>query len=261
LVAGLILSATACVIAVVDRSNEGQSRPIQSQYHRALEMKPGGVLILENTDGDIEISGWAEEKVDIAASRRRDLPPSGGIYFLGKRFSPPDIRTERTGDSVEIKTEEKRDKEGGDIVHYALKVPRSIRIDSLSNGRGNIRIADVYGKAVIAAKEGRVEVMNYSGTLDIRLGNGNIEAELLDLRPEDSIRIEVERGDIVIYLEPGISARFSLEAPAGTISSEIDLNQPVPSRKVSSTTGEGGASFELTALQGDINIRKVEGSP
>ncbi len=258
--AGLILSAAACVIAVVDRSSEGQSWPVQSQYHRALGMKSGGVLILENTDGDIEISGWEEKKVDITASRRRDLPSSGGIYFLGKRFSPPDIRTEGTGDTVKIKTEKERDRESGEIVHYILKVPRSIRINGVSNGRGDIRISDVYGKAVVAAQEGRVEVINYSGSLDIRLGNGNVEAELLDLRPEDSIRIEVERGDIAVYLDPGISARFSLEAPAGTISSEIDLNQPVSSQKVSSTTGEGGVSLELTALQGDIKIRKVEGS-
>lgn len=261
LMASLIILGSACVIAVVDRSSDGQSWPIQSEYHRALELKSGGVLILENTDGDIEISGWEEDKVDITAYRRRDLPPSGGIYFLGKRFSSPNIRTQSTGETVKIKTEEERDKEDRSSVHYVLKVPRSIRLDGVISGRGDILISGLYGRAAVDAKEGRVAIENYSGSLDVRLENGSVEAELLDPRSEDSIRIQVGRGDIVVYLEPGIAARFSLEAPAGNISSEIDLSQPLPAQKVSATTGDGGVTLELIALQGDVKIRKVEGSP
>jgi hypothetical protein len=261
LFAALILSAAACVIAVVDRSTEGQSWPIQGEYHRTLDSESGGAVILENTDGDIEISGWEEEKVDITASRRRDLPASGGVYFLGKRFSPPNIRIERTGESVTIKTEEEKDRKGGNIVHYVLKVPRSVRLDRVGNGRGDILISGLYGRAVVEAEEGRVAIEHYSGSLDIRMERGSVEAELLDPRPEDSVYIKVGRGDIVVSLETGIAARFSLEAPAGDISSEIDLGQPLPAQKVSATTGDGGITLELIALQGDIKIRKVEGSP
>ncbi|MBN2409376.1 MAG: hypothetical protein JXE07_06530 [Candidatus Aminicenantes bacterium] len=257
---GLLVSSTACVIAVVERSGEGHSWPVRGEYQETLDLEAGGAIILENSDGDIEISGWEEERVDITAYRRRDLPPSAGLYFSGKRFALPDIRSQRTGDAVKIRTEAEDRKEGS-RVHYILKVPRSVRLERIVNGRGDILISDLYGRIVVAARKGRVAVENFSGTLDIQLESGGVEAELLDPRPEDSVRIKVGRGDIVVYLEPEIAARFSLEAPGGNISSEIDLNQPLPARAISTTTGEGGISVELTALQGDVKIRKMEGSP
>jgi hypothetical protein len=255
-----MLLLNACVIALVDKSSEGQSWPYQSEYHKSLDLDAGGKIVLENTDGGIEISGWDEERVDITASRSRALPSSAGVYFIGERFSPADIQAQSTGKDVRIRTEEKKNRDDETIVHYNLKVPRSVCLDSVSSGRGDIFVSDVYGRAVLAAREGRIGVQNYSGSLNVRLGSGSVEAELLDLRPGDSISIRVEQGDIVIYLEAGIAARFSLEAPAGNISSELEINQPLPAQKVSSTTGEGGISIELIALQGDITIRKAEGS-
>jgi hypothetical protein len=225
-----------------------------------LDLEPGGVVNLENSQGDIDISGWTEDRVDVTAYRKGGLPAKAGLYFWSRRFFPPEIQMERTDEAIRIKTQEEGYWEDGSIVHYILRIPRSVRLDKISNGRGNILITDLYGRAVVDAKEGRVGIENYSGSLDVRLGQGSVEAEILDLRSGDSVRISVDRGDIIIYLEPGIAARFSLEAPAGNISSEIDLNQPLPAQKVISTTGDGGISLILTAFQGDIKIRKVEES-
>lgn len=222
-----------------------------------MDLNSGGTVILENTEGDIEITGWDEERLDVTAYRRRDLPSSAGIYFSGKRFAPPDIDARRSGETVTIRTDVEDGKAGGSV-RYILKVPRFVRLDKVSTGGGDIRIADLYGKAAVAARKGRVTIQNFSGSLDIQLESGLVEAEFLDLRLGDDIRVRVDRGDINIRLEPGISGRFSLESPGGSISSEIDLKQPLPARKVAATTGDGEVSFQLTALQGDINIRKVE---
>ena len=155
----MLLLAGACVIAVVDRSGEGRPWPIRGETHRTLDLDPGGAVILDNSNGDIEISGWNEAKVDITAFRSRVLPSSGGVYFLGKRFSPPEVRSKKTGETITIKSEvEGRD--GESTVYYALRVPRSIRLERISNGRGDILVSDVYGRAGVSAGEGRVEVEN-----------------------------------------------------------------------------------------------------
>lgn len=254
----LILLSAACVIAVVDRSNEEHPWPVRSEFRKTMRLVLGGVVVLDNTDGDIEISGWEEERIDITAYRSRELPASAGIHFMGRRFSLPEIMTQAAGETVMIKTEGEQGVKNGGTVDYALKVPRSIRLDRISNGQGDIRISDIYGRVVVEASEGRVTIGNYSGSLEIRLKRGPVEVELLDLRPGDIVRINVGQGDVVLYLEPGIAAAFSLEAPAGTISSELDLQQPLPARKVASKTGDDGASLEVTALQGSIQIREVE---
>ena len=255
---GLLVSSTACVIAVVDRSSEGRFRSLERPFHRTVDLESGGAIVLENGDGDIEISGWEAERVDITAYRRRNLPPSAGIYFSAKRFSLPDIHAQKTGETVMIRAEGEGVGDAGTSVRYVIKVPRSVRLDRVSNVRGNILISDVFGRAVIDAAEGHIRIANFSGSLDVRLESGRIEAELLDLREGDRIRIRNEQGEIVVHLEPGVSGRFSLESPAGSIFSEIDLHHPLPAREVVSTTGEGGVSLELTAIRGDIRIRKVE---
>jgi hypothetical protein len=146
-------------------------------------------------------------------------------------------------------------------VHYVLKVPHSVNLDSIRNGRGRIAVSDIYGRALLDADEGEIKVSNYSGSLDVRLGSGSVEAELLDLRPQDSVRIKVERGDIVLLLEPDVAAQLIADAPAGNIFSELELGQPLPAKQVSVKLGDGRASIELTAVGGDIRVRKVEDTP
>lgn len=251
------LLCAACVVAVVDPAAQGRSWP-QTSFQESLSLKPGGSITLENPSGDIQISGWKEERVEIRAQYGRETAPSAGIYFIGHRFKPPDVRVRATADSVRISTNPGGYDDEDNVVHYVLNVPRSINLDSVRTGRGKILISDVYGRAVLDADEGSVNVGNYSGSLDIRLGSGEVEAEVLDLRPQDSVRIKVERGDIVLFLEPDAAVQLMAEAPAGAVSSEIDLGQPLPARKVTARMAEGQATIELTAVQGDIKIRKVE---
>ncbi|MEW5901506.1 MAG: hypothetical protein AB1715_08615, partial [Acidobacteriota bacterium] len=101
-------------------------------------------------------------------------------------------------------------------------------------------------------------VRNFSGSLDIQTGRGRVEAEVLDLRSQDEIHIRLEEGDIVLFLQPGVGAELEAEAPEGGISSEIELGQTLPAAKVSVQLGEGKTVIDLTALRGDIRIRKVE---
>lgn len=253
----IMLLSSACVIAVVDPTSRGQYWP-KSTFHKSLDFKPGGAVSLENSNGDIEISGRESDKVEISAERGPESPPSAGIHFLNWRFSPPDVRVQSTGDSVRIRTRESGYEDERGVVHYVLNVPHSVNLDSVRNGRGRIAVSDIYGRALLDAEEGEIKISNYSGSLDVRLGSGGVEAELLDLRPQDSVRIKVERGDIVLLLEPDVAAQLIADAPAGDISSELDLGQPLPAKKVAGRLGDGQTSIELTAVEGDIRIRKVK---
>jgi hypothetical protein len=252
----IMLLSSACVIAVVDATSRGQYWP-GGTFHKSLDLKPGGAVALENTAGDIEISGWKNDQVEISAERGRESPRSAGIYILDRRFSSPDVRVQSTGDTVRIRTTKSGYEDKRGVVDYVLRVPHSINLDSVRNSRGRIAVSDIYGRSFLEAEEGEIKIGNYSGSLDVRLGSGAVEAELLDLRPQDSVRIRVERGDIVLLLEPGVAAQLVADAPEGSVHSEFELGQALPAKKVTAQLGEGQASVELTALKGDIWIRKV----
>ncbi len=256
-IATIMLLSNACVIAVVDPASRGQYWP-KSTFHKSLDLKPGGAVALENSNGDIEISGWENERVEISAGGSQESRPSAGIHFLDWRFSPPDVRVQSMGDSVRIRTRESGYEDDRGTVHYVLNVPHSVNLDSVRNGRGKIVVSDIYGRSLLDADEGEIKISNYSGSLDVRLGNGAVEAEVLDLRPRDSVRIKVERGDIVLLLEPSVAAQLIASAPAGNIFCELEIGQVLPAKEVSAKLGDGRASIELTAVQGDIRIRKVK---
>ncbi len=83
--------------------------------------------------------------------------------------------------------------------------------------------------------------------------------ELYDLRIEDEILVTTEDGDITVYLQPEIEARVEARVAKGNISSEFDLQVPLPANEVSGQIkGEKGAYLSLNTSAGDIQIRKIE---
>src|SRR5512139_2219232 len=111
------LLSGACVIAVEDPAAQGKHWPYGS-FRKSLSLKPGGSVSLENSDGDVMISGTEGDKVEIYAQHGQKAPPSAGIHFIGSWFSPPDVHIRTTPDSVRIRTGENGYGDQGDAVHY-----------------------------------------------------------------------------------------------------------------------------------------------
>jgi DUF4097 and DUF4098 domain-containing protein YvlB len=253
-----VVLSTSCMVAMVDNEYpEGGWYP-RSEFQKTLALKPGGTLSLEDTNGDIKIGGWEEEKVEIKAEERGVYPRSTRFYFYSPHRFEPKIDLQSSDDLITIKTSSGGKEDELRVVNYDLRVPRSVQLRDIRNGQGNIQITDIFGSVQIDQDEGTVSLKNFSGSLNIALRSGSVEAELLDVRPEDDVRIKAERGDIVVYLEPGVDAQIEADAPGGEISSEIDLKQVLPAKAVSVRLGEGKATILLSALAGDIKIRKVE---
>jgi DUF4097 and DUF4098 domain-containing protein YvlB len=249
----------SCILTVVDdQYPEGSWYP-RNEFRKTMALKPGGTLSLENTNGDIKIQGWNEEKLEITAIEKRSYPLSPRISFYRSQALEPKIDVQSSEDAVRIRTSSAGDKEDElRLVHYDLRVPRSVKLDGIHNGQGSIQISDIFGSLQVSQKDGDVTVKNFSGFADIVLGSGSVEAELLDVRPEDEVRIKTGRGDIVLYLEAGIEAQIDADAPDGGISSDIDLRRPLPAKTVSVRLGEGKAVIMLSTLHGAIKIKKIE---
>ena len=255
----IILSLSmSCVLAVVDTRRPERPNISLSQFNRDLPLKSGGSIFLENTAGDIRIEGWDEESVEVVVEENMGLPPSAQFYFLGWRHPKPNIQVENSEEEIRIRTPRSDKEDDYRLFSYRLRVPRSVNLREIVNGEGDIRISDIYGSARINGKEGAIRVRNLSGPLDIVLGSGDVEAELLDLRPQDEVVITVNNGDITLYLEPGIGAELEARAPAGDVSSEFDIVEQLPAKTVSAKLGEGGARISLTARRGDVKLIRTE---
>ncbi len=257
LISALLLSIS-CAIAIVDSRYPNRVPYLRGELNRTLPLISGGQLQLENTNGNIEIQGWAEEQVDVRVVDRKGPPPKPGIHITGWRSPDPKVDIQGSDESIIIRTLKTGDKDDYRQVDFRLRVPRFVEINGIQNGRGNINVSGIYGRVRAAAGEGDIEIRNFSGSLDVELKRGSLEAELLDLRAQDEIRIQVDEGDIIVYLETSVEAGFEAEAPGGEVTSEIDLAVPLPAKTISAHLGEAQTKITLTALHGNIRIKKVK---
>ncbi|MBM3296664.1 MAG: DUF4097 domain-containing protein [Candidatus Aminicenantes bacterium] len=246
-------ASSACLIAVVDLSDPSGVRG-WGEFQEVVPFPAGGTILFETGAGDVDILGWDRDEVEITARHSgRSLEP--GYYWLGHlRWidTPPQVFVDRFDDLLKIRAE---DEEG---VVFRIRVPHSVVLDSLRCRAGSVILADVYGRAVIDVRQGDVRVANYSGSLDISVGRGNADAELLDLRAGDDIKVTVAAGDIHVFLEEEVSALVDAGAPLGRVTSEFDLGQKLPATKVQGKIKDGQALISLAAAQGSITLKRIE---
>jgi len=257
-IAVLFSFSTSCIIYVQDQPGLRRLSP-KREFQRSLPLEPGGKISLENINGDIEIRGWEENRVELFVEEIRRIPYSRTIRFYGMGYSEPKIDFEKLDeDSIAIRIHSSGRDEEASLFNCRLNVPHSVNLEDIRNRKGNIFISDLYGRAAMDLEEGDLRVENFSGSLRASLITGSAQVELLDLRNEDEVRISTNEGDITLYLQPEVKANLEASASSGDISSDFDLNQPLPAQKISAQIGEEGASISLSSLKGNISLKKMK---
>ena len=244
----------ACVINLADYPYQ-RSAP-RNAFHQILALEPGGTIRLENEEGDIEIRGWERDEVEITAEAEFLPPFRPGFSFSSWGSPRPRVQVTGSEDFVKIKSPSPGQNRAVGAIHFILNVPKSVDLDDIRNEQGDVAISDVFGKIAVDLGEGNLIIENFSGSVEASVEQGTVEADLLDLREEDEIRIVSRRGDITVFLQPDADVRLEASAPEGEVNSEFELGQDLPAKKVSGAILAGKTLVLLTALSGDIAVRK-----
>ena len=256
--AAAVLALGACIFPLSWPDTEpadGQS----GAFVRTVALEPGGTVQLENVLGDIEIRGWDKSEVEITAEEDWNAPFRGRIWMPGRRIGTPDIEVVTADRVVKIRARLPEREQEIRSLRFTLMVPRSVNLDTIRTREGDVAIADLYGKVRVEVERGRVQVENFSGSLDLAVGRGSVEAEVLDVRPDDVLKIVARDGDISLLLPDDAAIRVEAEA-GGAVTSEFDLGRELPARKVEGRIGAGGgAALTLSAPQGNVRLLKAKG--
>jgi hypothetical protein len=254
----VILLSAACIIPVYFDPESGTWTPSLQRYHKIVSLGPGGTLSLENANGDVEIRGWDEEDVEITAEEGRgDDRDRRSWRYYGRVDAQPQVQVDQFDRLIKIKGG-LLEEQNARPVHFVISVPHSINLTDIRINRGQVHIADVYGNVRVELDEGDIAVENFSGSLDLSLVRGSAEAEILDLRKDDEVRITTKEGDVVLFFQPEVSVRLEASASNGEISSDFDLGRNLPAKKVSAQIGAAEAAAFLTTLNGDIRLKKIK---
>jgi hypothetical protein len=234
--------AGGCYFEIPGYPPPGSAYPAPG-FERAVEFPLGGTLSLRNFDGYIEINGWKSERVELFAERRNhDLK----------------IEFEKIEDRIDIKARCPNEEGKGCTTEFYIDVPESINLQDIVTRDSDVLIRDLYGNVRVQVRKGFIEVDNYSGSLTATVTEGAIKARILDLREKDQVKLLSEKGDIILYLEPGLQGKIVGFAPEGQIFNEFSSGKQESEHKLSLQVGEKGAFLSLTALHGDIRIREIK---
>jgi hypothetical protein len=254
----LTVALAACIIPVYIDDPRGFPRSAARMFDKTVPWESGRAVAVENSAGDVEVFGWERKEVQVTAewgwesSRPR-------VEVLGSGRDIPDVEVVPDGDVLRIRLRESGRADGPSRpVRFILNVPQAVDLKDIVVQRGNVTVGDIYGRTKVAVETGDVRVENYSGSLEVTVGRGSAEAEVLDLRPEDVVRLSTRQGTVTLFLESGVDARVEAEAANGRISSDFPLGTDPDSRKAAAVVGrEKGGSVILVSGMGDVRIRKV----
>lgn len=257
LAAAVVLSAAACIMVM----DPGRTAPWQprGEFRRTVDLSAGGTLALENDYGNVEVTGWEKDSVEVVAQSAAGEPGrERKVRAYGFWEVKPAVEITQTDGGLTIRT---RPFEGpGDppAVDYTISVPNSISLSGIRVGKGNLTVSGVFGRAEASIDEGNLFVSNFSGSVDASVGKGSVDVEVIDVRDQDTIALSSREGDIILRLEPGTGARIEAEAPRGEVRSELGLGVKTPAPSVSGRIGSGGAAITLKAWDGRIEIIAVK---
>jgi len=253
LLTGLLFSSS-CLIMDLPWYSEGG---YQGEFEKVVSLEPGGAVVLDNPAGDVEIRGWDRNEVEISARQEGGSTVHWGLFSGSTLRTQPRVSVETADNTVTIKSLTSTDRQIQPIIHYEISVPESIKLKDIRIGKGSLTVGDVYGEMAVSIDVGDLIVENYSGLLDAQLGLGSVEAEVLDLRNEDRVKVTVREGDIDLSLEKQVGAKLEAATDAGEIASDFDLKAARPLSKVAAQLGSGQALITLKTLKGNIRLKKI----
>jgi DUF4097 and DUF4098 domain-containing protein YvlB len=228
---------------------------VTQEFHRTIPLTADGRISLNNINGDVEISGWAQNQVQIDAIKT--APDQ-------QRLDAMQIEINNSSDSVDIQTKypEGHTNNNPGSVRYALHVPQNARIDKINLVNGSLDVRKLAGEISANLVNGKLRASDLSGSADLATVNGSVDANYSSLNNVKQIKLGSVNGTVILQLPQSPNADVSASVVNGSISTDFPLTVKghFVGKSMSGTLGSGGVKIELNNVNGSIHIGPGRGS-
>ncbi len=228
---------------------------VTQEFHRTVSLPANGRVSLDNVNGNVEITGWNRNEVQIdAVKQARDQ----------QRLDEAQIEIESGSDYVKIHTQYPHDHSNNNpaSVRYTLHVPQNARLEQISLVNGSLTVQKVEGEVDAKLVNGKAHISDLSGEASISSVNGGIEANYASLNNVREIKLKSVNGSIELGLPGSPNAEVKASSVNGSIKSDFPLTVQgsFSGRNLSGTLGSGGTRIELSNVNGSMHIGSGRGS-
>jgi hypothetical protein len=249
--ASLVLSLA--VLAGGGTAVRAASGTVDRELHESFDVQHGDRLVLRHEDGDVRISPWDRDVLDVHVVYRADYS-EGGLGVSSERDFTVDF--ERRGRDVRATG---RELGGGGVrigwstmkVHehlYTVRAPAWLELE-LRGEDGDVEVANWSGSTDARLEDGDLTVDGFTGTLEAVLEDGDLT--LSDCRLQGA-RFELEDGDVDL-------ARVGGDFRLATIDGDISARALSP-RRVSIQSEDGDVDLQILPVETlDLEVRTADG--
>jgi hypothetical protein len=238
------------------------------EVRKSGEFSQNGKLSIDTYKGSIKVITWGKPEIEIVARIEAD----GGDRRSREKVEDTEIRIDLSSHAARIKTsyDRVRDRHSGFLgifvgddsdnlpfVHYAIKVPKSTRIE-IKDYKSKTEVNDLESDVDIETYKGEVEVGRLSGSLTLDTYKGEVRVGFARLGGRS--RFETYKGSIDVTLPHGKG--FELDADIGRHAS-FDSDFPLGENRrqdrrrdseIRSAVNGGGPLVRLKSDHGTIRL-------
>jgi DUF4097 and DUF4098 domain-containing protein YvlB len=222
---------------------------VTEEFHKTVPLSANGRVSLDNVNGNVEITGWDRNEVQIdAVKSARDQ----------QRLDQARIEVDGSGDSVQIRTRYPEGHTNNDpaSVQYTLHVPMGAQLDKIGLVNGSLNVSQITGEVIASLVNGKLTANALSGRAKLSTVNGSVHAQYETLNNVSEIKISSVNGSIDLKLPASPNAEISASTVNGSMSSDfpIQVQGKFMSRRMSGTLGSGGTRIDLSNVNGSSHI-------
>lgn len=256
-----------CLILVMALSGCIGQAVATEEFRETYDVDAGTVLQVDNINGDITVTKWDENQVEVYALKRALVDESdldkvsievstGNVMVVKTKYAVPT-------DEIEVS------------VAYTIKVPANVNVELLGNTNGRISLEGTTGDAMLTNTNGDVSVKNVDGSVFVTNTNGKIDIEDVtgvrgvmatngDVTVElpalsSDVMILTTNGKVKVYVPEDLDADVKMKTTNGKVTiHDIQLTiMEQSATEVKGTMGDGGFNLVITNTNGDIDLYKL----
>jgi len=242
----------------------GRSGEYKTTVTKTFNVEPGGKLVMKGTSGDVEVSSWKSNSVEIIEDLVMDVFTRGEAEEILERT---ESSYSQEGSTIYV-----RAKDGRDEVHrnYHVRVPEKFNLDVSTSG-GDMIVEGVTGTIELNTSGGDIEMTKMAGQCRVRTSGGDLifkdisgaleahtsggDVDLTDIFAETNV--QTSGGDITLM---NCKNTVSLQTSGG----DIDIRQVAGNLAAATSGGDITVSgcqgqTSLSTSGGDIQMSKIGG--
>ena len=252
----------------------------EEEFHQTYTVDAGTEVEVNNVTGEINISTWDADYVDVRALKRtkedRDELDLVTIEVtLNEILKIETINRKPAEEDSFFKRMFGWSRSPKVSVDFTIKLPGSVILSEAGSVNGNVKIYGTQGDTFVKTTNGSIIVDNTDGFIEAKTTNGNISvtggatvseakttngsinASLPKNRIENT-NISTVNGSVDLYLSPDINANISLKTVNGKISAGGFLMtvETISKREFIGTLGSGGETISVRTVNGSISLHK-----